>query len=144
MARPLFLLALLAGASALLLEGCRSTPERPPEIEIVKVANPTVFLVSAKEKDAVRASLERAGFTVESDHLATPRFLRVTIGSPKGFLPCGKKHNVRYELAINGKRVIDLRRSGYTGTCEPNVLDALSEDLYERLALPAPTKGDGS
>lgn len=144
MPRSLLLISLFAAASPLLLNGCRSTPEHPPEIEIAKVADPTIFLVSAKEKDAVRASLERAGFAVESDHLATPHFLRVTIGSPKDFLPCGKKHNVRYELAIGGKRVIDMRRSGYTGTCVPNVLDALSEDLYERLALPAPTKGDGS
>jgi len=92
----------------------------------------------------VRASLERAGFTVESDHLATPHFLRVTIGLSQDSLPCGHKHNVRYELAVGGARVIDLRRVGYTGSCVPNVLDALSEDLYGRLALPTATKGDGS
>jgi len=144
MARSLFLLSLLVAAGSFVLEGCRSTPESGPEIAIVKVKNPTVFLVSAKEKDAVRASLERAGFKVESDHLATPHFLRVTVGLSQDFRPCGPKHNVRYELAIGGQLVIDLRCIGYTGSCVPNVLDALSEDLYERLALPAVSKGDGS
>jgi len=144
MAKLLFLLSLLVATGPVVLEGCQSTSEHSPDIAIVKVENPTVFLVSAKEKDAVRASLENAGFTVENDHLATPHFLRVTIGLSQNFLACGEKHNVRYELAIERARVIDLRRVGYTGTCVPNVLDALSEELYERLALPAAMKGEGS
>lgn len=144
LARPLTPLTLLVATGSLVLAGCRSTPKSHPEIAIVKVENPTVFLVAAKEKGAVRASLERAGFKVERDHLATPHFLRVTVGFTQGFRSCGQEHNVRYELVIEGKRVIDLRRRGYTGTCVPNVLDALSEDLYERLALPAAIKGDES
>jgi hypothetical protein len=144
MAKLHILLSLIVASGSVALDGCRSTSEHPPDIAIVKVENPTVFLVAAKEKVAVRASLENADFTVENNHLATSNFLRVTVGLSQDFLACGQKHNVRYELAVDGTLAIDLRRVGYTGTCVPNVLDDLSEELYERLALPVAMEGEGS
>jgi hypothetical protein len=132
---------LLVAAGVVILQGCRATPVQNPAFPLARVETPSVFLVSPKEKDAVRLSLVTAGFIVEESHLATPYFLRVTIGSPQGVRSCGEKHNVRYELAIEGALAIDLRRKGYTGTCEPSVLDVLSRQLYEHLALPADLKG---
>lgn len=132
---------LLVAIAITALQGCRSAPREHPEVEITRVASPALFLVSPKEREAVRRSLLAAGFKLEADHLATPNFLRVTIGSQQGYLECGGMHNVRYELAIDGRLAIDLRRKGYTGTCPMGVLDILSAELYERLALPADSNG---
>jgi hypothetical protein len=125
-----------------MLPGCRATPLQGRDVPLDRTEAPSVFLVASKEKAAVSRSLIAAGFSVEERHLATPNFLRVTIGLPQGSRDCGAKHNVRYELAIEGTTVIDLRRNGYTGTCEPSVLDVLSRELYERLGLPTDPKGE--
>jgi len=132
---------LLFAAGLVTLSGCPPAPNRTFGAPIVRVEAPSVYLVSPKQKDAVRDSLLKAGFSIEDSHLATPHFLRVTIGSIQGSRDCGGLHNVRYELAIDGLLAIDLRDKGYLGTCEVNVLDTLSRELYERMALPPGAKG---
>ena len=135
-------MVLLVAIAIAALHGCRSTPREHPEVAITRVASPTLFLVAPKEREAVRRSLLAAGFALEESHLATPNFLRVTIGSQQGYLECGGMHNVRYELAIDGQLAVDLRRKGYTGACPMSVLDILSAELYERLVLPAESNGE--
>ncbi len=93
-----------------------------------------VFLVAAREKPRIRDSLTQVGFEVVADLLDAPYLLRVTLGVKKGRRDCGVLSNVKYALRENGETILELKGAGWTGSCEPNVFDAMSLELRELFA----------
>lgn len=92
-----------------------------------------VFLVAARQKARVRQALEQVGITVVSDLLESRRMLRVTIGNEKGFRACGTRNNVKFSLREDGTELLLLSGAGWTGECEPSVLDELASRLAREL-----------
>jgi hypothetical protein len=89
----------------------------------------TVFVVAARQKPRIVESLAAAGITVSTDLLAAGFMLRVTVGADQGFAGCGTRNNVKYSLRHEDVAVLDLVDKGWTGTCRPNVFDAMSQRL---------------
>lgn len=93
-----------------------------------------VYLVAARQKPRIAESLRRAQVQVVADILDSPALLRVTVGNEKGFRSCGTRNNVKYSLRIGVVEALQLTEDGWTGTCEPNVFDALSARLARALS----------
>jgi hypothetical protein len=129
---------------ALLATAVACATSEPVRVEtsgdLPKGTEPVVFLVAARDKPRIQASLELAGFRIAADVLATPWYLRVTTGNFKGYGRCGVVSNVKYALRYSGKPVLELAASGPMGACESNAIDALSGRLYEMLEG-APARG---
>lgn len=106
-------------------------------------APPAVYLVAARQKPVIAESLRRAGIHLADDILDAPEMLRVTVGASKGSKVCGTYNNVIYALRAEGETVLELKDEGWTGTCLPNVFDALSEQLARALSHRRQSGGDG-
>ena len=107
---------------------------RPAQHEGAEATNRTVFLVATRQKPRILESLGAAGIAVAPDLLDAGFMLRVTIGVDQGSQACGTRNNVKYALRRENAAVVELADKGWTGTCTPNVLDALSQRLAETLA----------
>ena len=94
----------------------------------------TVFVMAARQKPRIVESLAAAGVEVSANLLDAGFVLRVTIGADQGFSSCGTRNNVKYSLRREGLIELELVEKGWTGTCEPNVFDALSARLARALA----------
>ena len=93
-----------------------------------------LFLTAARQKDRIERALVAAGFSLAEDPLGTRAHLRVTIGNEKRLRDCGSLNNVKFALRLDGEPVLELAAAGWTGSCEPNVLDDMSRDLARRFA----------
>ena len=118
-----------------ILPGCttkatRAIYERP----LPSTEDERIFLVATRQKERIERSLGAAGFALTDDPLATKLFLRVTLGNEKGFRECGTLNNVKFALRHTEQPVLELVAAGWTGTCEPNVLDDMSHELMRRFA----------
>lgn len=92
-----------------------------------------IYVTAARQKEEVVRSLRAAGLRLVDAPGDGSYLLRVTIGAPQESQPCGTLNNVRYTLRYGGRTVAETEAKGWTGTCEPNVLDAASREL--RLVL---------
>ena len=93
-----------------------------------------VYLVAARQKPRIAESLKRGGVRLVEDLLESPLMLRVTVGNEKGFRSCGTRNNVKYALHLDGVKILEFADEGWTGSCEPNVFDAMSAQLGQKLA----------
>lgn len=129
---PFPLLVLCAG---LLCTGCSTivpaTITRPLAIALDEEA--AVFLVAARQREAVKRSLENAGIRVIESGIA-PYTLRVKIGSSRGSRECGSKNNIVYSLSAYGRTVLGMKGRGWTGSCPDSMLDDMSTLLAEQFA----------
>lgn len=127
---PSLLLVLCAG---LLCTSCSTivpaTITRPLAIALDEEA--AVFLVAARQREAVKRSLVNAGIRVIESGIA-PYTLRVKIGSSRGSRECGSKNNVVYSLSAYGRTVLGMKGRGWTGSCPDSMLDDMSTLLAEQ------------
>ena len=121
-----------------LAAGCTTVAAEAPPASLsaaARAATPrTVFVMAARQKPRIVASLAAAGVEVSANLVAAGFTLRVTIGADQGFSDCGTRNNVKYSLRRQGSIELELVEKGWTGTCEPNVFDALSVRLARALA----------
>jgi hypothetical protein len=114
-----------------------STSTSPPEVQLLgpvsTSAEWSIFVVAAREKERVTESLSAAGFRIVDNRLNAAYVLRATIGTDQSYSHCGAFHNVKYQLSAEDHPVLELKAKGWTGNCEENVLDALSEQLASAL-----------
>lgn len=116
------------------LAGCTPTA---PEVRVLaplpRGIDPAVFVTAARQKEEIARALRGAGFQVVDRVDDSPYLLRVTVGVDQGSQPCGTLNNVRYELRSEGTSVIVAEAKGWTGSCEPNIFDAVSGALRRRV-----------
>lgn len=121
-------------ALAMILGGCVPTP---PEVFVFgtlpRGVDPTISVTAAREKEAITRALRQAGFRVTERLEESAYLVRVTIGVAQKSQACGTLNNVSYELRSQGQTVIEVVAKGWTGSCEPNVFDAVSRELRSRV-----------
>ena len=109
------------------------TNPTPPHIEVRGALSPDeeprVFLVATREKERIALSLTEARIALADDIVGAPFLLRVTLGSEKASRACGAFANVKYSLRREEHEIFLIVASGWTGSCEPNVFEALSRTL---------------
>lgn len=114
--------------------GCASTT--PQEIIPVKLTHGVespIFVTAARQKVEISQSLRNAGFNVV-DRLEDCIYLvRATIGIDQDKRECGSLNNVRYQLRSQSQTIIEVEAKGWTGSCQPNVLDHASRELRSRV-----------
>lgn len=121
---------LVVNALTVTLVGCAPTA---PEVHIFEPLprgiEPAIYLTAALQKEAILRTLRDAGFHLV-DHMADGAYLlRITLGVSQGSRPCGTLHNVRYQLRFQGRTMVEAEAKGWTGSCEPNVFDAISREM---------------
>jgi len=111
--------------------GCSSIV--PPETRVVAPIDSsmpaTLYVVTNDEGETLFASLRRAGFTLVRDPRESNAALNVRFGSWRARRSCGQVRNVVYDLRLNGVRVAVIKGRGWTGSCSPNILGAMSSEL---------------
>jgi len=111
--------------------GC-TTPV-PPQTRVLSTIAPDVpmklYVMTNDELGAVVEQLERAGFEIANDPTNAPGVLHVRLGSSRGSRECGLNRNASFDLRLNSVRVAVIKGRGYTGTCSPNILGAMSTEL---------------
>jgi len=125
-----------AGGALLLgvLAACGPTaPTVDVRQPLPKGEDPVLCVTAAQQKPAIEQALRAAGFQVVDGPAQTPYLLRVTLGLDQGARACGTLNNVRYALRRAGETIVQAEAKGWTGSCEPNVFDAVSRLLRERV-----------
>jgi hypothetical protein len=135
MRTPLPLLIVLVLCGSVCLASCSTivpaTITRPLAVELTEET--AVFLTAARQREAVKRSLESAGIRVIESGVA-PYTLRVKIGSSRGTRECGSKNNVIYSLSAYGRTVLGMKGRGWTGSCPDSMLDDMSALLAVQFA----------
>jgi hypothetical protein len=135
MRTPLPLLIVLVLCGSVCLTSCSTivpaTITRPLAVELTEET--AVFLTAARQREAVKRSLESAGIRVIESGVA-PYTLRVKIGSSRGTRECGSKNNVIYSLSAYGRTVLGMKGRGWTGSCPDSMLDDMSALLAVQFA----------
>jgi hypothetical protein len=91
---------------------------------------PSVLLSTNDEQDRVAKTLANAGVAVATDMRHATLILTARLGTRHGTNnKCGGIRNVVYELSQRGGLVAVVKARGRTGTCTPNILDAMSGEL---------------
>ena len=131
--RPRHLAATLI-ASCIGILACSSSPVAPFLVKYqVPVEGPkVVFLAASEQDDRIAEALRAAGFEVAPKWKTGEYKLRVDVGGVRANRDCGSSNNIRYLLLQQGQRNsegLQLKGRGWTGTCDPNIFDAMSEKL---------------
>lgn len=130
---------LVARLVPVLVVACVTTTPRVTVLEALPPGpEPLLYVTTARQKAEVVAALRAAGLRLADRPGATPYVLRVTIGIDQGATACGTLNSVRYALRRDRRTVIEIDARGWTGTCEPNVLAALSQALRAQLRAATP------
>ncbi len=124
----------LALLPLLALAAC--TPAAPPLD--AATALPTgprtpIFVTAARHKVEVKQALAAAGFRLVDELSDDALLLRATIGIDQGEQACGTMNNVRLQLRHQGDNVAEVAGKGWTGSCQPNLLEELSRKLWRHL-----------
>lgn len=120
----------------LLLEAaCSSTvpPTATKRAPIPLDRNAGVYVVAQQQREAIIDSLWNAGIEIATDLGSMGYGLDVRLGSSRGNRPCGSVHNVVYTLSNAGRRLLVIKGRGATGTCDPNIFDEMSRELFLNL-----------
>lgn len=121
--------------AATILPGCSETATHIRIIEpLPRGQEPSIYLTAARHKNEIGRFLQTAGFQIADTQTDNTYLLRVTVGIDQGSQACGTLNNVRYALRKNNRDVIEATAKGWTGTCEPNVFNAVSRELRQRIA----------
>ncbi|ATG90653.1 hypothetical protein [Methylomonas koyamae] len=92
-----------------------------------------IFVTAARQKAEVKPALAAAGFRVVDALSDDALLLRATIGIDQGEQACGTMNNVRLQLRRESNTVAEVAGKGWTGSCQPNILDELSRKLWRQL-----------
>ena len=124
--RATVLLVFFAGALA-----CSTSLVAPFVVRYqVPVEGPKVlFLASSEQKARIESALGAAGFDITRTWKSGEYQLRIDIGAIHQSRDCGTLNNIRYRLISQGQEALQLKGRGWTGTCTPNIFDAMSEQL---------------
>jgi len=125
-------------SSALLIVGCLivacSTPV-PPTVTLGPVVpvdrSAVLFVMAESQRSRIVESLRHAGLRPADEPSETGLRLWVRLGGRRGGARCGGIHNVAYVLSEREMRVAVIKGRGSTGTCEPNIFDAMSQRLAD-------------
>ncbi len=120
------LLASLIGALA-----CSTSLVAPFVVRYqVPVEGPkVVFLASSEQEARIESALKGAGFEITRTWQSGEYQLRIDVGAVHQSRDCGTLNNIRYQLISQGQEALQLKGRGWTGTCTPNIFDAMSEKL---------------
>ena len=128
------------GLAIALAVGIGCTTAVPPQTRVLSTIDPDVpqmvYVVTNDEREAVLGKLRRAGFEIANDPTGAPGVLHVRFGNSRASRECGWVRNVSYDLRLNSVRVAVIKGRGWTGSCSPNILGAMSDELA-RLYSPA-------
>jgi hypothetical protein len=121
------------GAAVILLTVMACSSIVPPTTRVYAPIDPDIppllYVVTARERETVLASLRQAGFSIATDMRDAPLVLHVRLGGSRSSKACGSVRNVVYDLRRSGVRVADIKGRGWTGTCQPNMLTQMSAEL---------------
>ena len=97
----------IAATLLVALVGCQTHSE--PTIRVLEriPVGGSLYLVAAKQKEVIEASLHRAGVEMTDDLVSASAIIRVTLGAQKNSAGCGEYSNINM-------------RCGGTGNCSPN------------------------
>jgi hypothetical protein len=119
-------------ARVLWLPACGTVPPtQTTQSPLALEAEPNFYLMAAKQKPAIVASLRRAGIVVVDDLLESSHQLRVTLGVDKSFRDCGTLNNVIYAIRLHRSTLVEFKGRGWTGECQPNIFDEMSRELAQ-------------
>lgn len=122
--------------------GCAPTA---PQVRVLaplpRAGDAAIYLTAARQKEEIARALRAAGFRLAERVDETPYYLRVTIGSDQGSRACGTLNNVRYDLRLQGRSAVVAEAKGWTGSCEPNIFDAVSRELRRHVVEAASREG---
>jgi hypothetical protein len=104
-----------------------------------------LYVAANFERDRVVHYLELNGLTV-ADHIQDAGFIlqvKMTKNSIRALpLECGRFRKVYMKLRQDDRLIVDVRASGHSGTCEPNVLDGLSKEIAKMVGSPTATRSE--
>ncbi|MDX2171439.1 MAG: hypothetical protein SF182_30520 [Deltaproteobacteria bacterium] len=115
------------------LLGCSSAPAVHVEAPLPAGTDPVLFVTAARQKAAIVAALRAAGFQVLDQPRADAYLTRVTVGIDQGARDCGTLNNVRFSIRRDQRTLVEVEAKGWTGGCQPNVFDAASRALRQRV-----------
>lgn len=118
----------------IVIAGCAPTvPKSRVVSALPRGADPAIYVTAGRQKEEIVRALQLAGFRVVDVPHESSYLLRVTIGVDQGTRSCGTLNNVRYSLRTGGREIAEVAAKGWTGSCEPNVLAAASQELRRRV-----------
>lgn len=130
-------IALVAALSTIAVAlGC-STPVEPTFTRMpgttIDRSNP-VFVATAEQQDRVIQALKANGFATSRKPVEGGYVLRVLFGDSRATKECGTLSNVIFTLYSSagvaaGYPLAQIKARDYSGSCEPNVLDAMAAKL---------------
>jgi hypothetical protein len=116
------------------LSGCSPVA---PEVRVFEPLpqgiNTPIYVTAARQKDKIKHALSDAGFRIVDRVEDSLRLMRVTIGVDQGSQSCGTLNNVRFQIRFEGRNVVEATAKGWTGSCQPNVFDEVSHEMWQRL-----------
>lgn len=124
--RPILLMLWLSGCSPI-------TPKVQVFEPLNDVGDKPIFVTAARQKDGVKQALRNAGFQVADRIEDSLWLLRVTIGEDQDSKGCGTLNNVRFQLHSEGKDIAEANAKGWTGLCQPNIFDNISQEMWRQL-----------
>lgn len=92
-----------------------------------------IFVIASQQREAIVASLEKAGARLSPDPEGMDYALDVQLGQNRAIKNCGSVHNVSYSLTRAGRRLMVIKGRGATGTCDPNIFDDMSRELVANM-----------
>ena len=124
-------LAVMIASQAVLVSGCTSpvpaTVTRAPTTALK--ANPAMFLQANKQQPRVAESLRNAGLRLAESYSKADYILNVNVGRIQRNKDCGGFGNVAYILDGRGGHTMVVKGRGFSGSCNPNILDEMSQKL---------------
>ena len=120
-------------AIGILLFGCGTTAPNIQVVGQIPAEVPPIYLTAARQKEQIAAALRQVGFQLVPGVADSPYLMRVSLGIDQQTRACGTLNNVRYELRTSNESIIVAEAKGWTGSCEPNVLVAVSKELRARI-----------
>ena len=117
-----------------LLTSCASTVE--PTITQFPIAelkpDAPIYVIANRQRPRVVRALRDAGLNITNRVTNDSYSLRVMIGRSRVSRSCGPKANTVYILNAFGQRLFVLKSRGFSGECEPNMLDDMSRVLAQQ------------
>jgi len=124
-------------AAMLFLAACATpvsptvTMNRGPSLS----ADSMIYLSVRVERERIAQSLQDAGFTTTARLADAQYTLEVTAGRSRRGTSCGHVRNVSYILTDRAQRVMAIKGRGLTGSCVPNIFDAMSRELASQTGI---------
>ena len=135
---------LLAALAATACSAVPATVTRKASVALER--DPLIYVSAQQDRARVDESLKRAGLRLTTGPGAE-YVLLVDTSSEKSSQACGGLRNVRYQLRVvprssgktafsplaltvgNDRTTLEIKARGWTGSCEPNVYDEMSDSL---------------